>query len=143
LSEYKTVDCPGRVLNNMSYIGGRGDQINKINFLNDYKFNVSFENSSYNGYCTEKIIHSMFSNCIPIYHGDPSVVLDFNVKSFLNLHDFESIDHLIDEIIYIDNDESKYRSIFYEPWFKDNVFPDRYLPENVLNFFEKIIDNRC
>lgn len=141
LSRYKKIDSPGKVLNNMSVITGRGDHIEKINFLKNYKFNICFENSSYPGYCTEKIIHSMFSNCIPIYYGDPFVDRDFNKKSFLNLHNFETENDFIQEIIEIDNDEKKYKRIIEEPWFIDNQFPERFLPESVLSFFEKIIND--
>ena len=141
LNRYKKVDSPGRVLNNIPNLPGRGDQIYKILFLNDYKFNISFENSSYDGYCTEKIVHSMFSNCIPIYYGDKMVFKDFNPKSFLNLHNYESDEHLINDIIEIDNNIVKYKQILEEPWFENNIFPERYLPENVITFFEKIIND--
>lgn len=139
LYKHKKIDCPGRVLNNMPLLKGRGDHVEKLNFLKDYKFNLCFENSSYEGYCTEKIIHSMFMNCIPIYHGDPLVNLDFNNKSFLNLLDFDSDEHLIEEILEIDKNPKKYKEIIEQPWFVENKFPEKYLPENVLNFLKKII----
>jgi hypothetical protein len=140
LSVYKRIDSPGRVLNNMPMISGRGDQIEKINFLKDYKFNLCFENSSNPGYCTEKIIHAMFMSSIPIYYGDPLVVNDFNVKSFLNWHDYNNDELLLSKIIEIDNNDKLYRDMINEPWFNDNKIPDYILPENVLSFFEKIIN---
>ena len=140
LMKYKNIDCPGRVLNNMESINGRGDQKEKVEFLRDYKFNICFENSSYSGYTTEKIIHSMFMNCIPIYWGDPLVPLDFNPNSFLNSHDYLDDDKLISRIIEIDNNDKLYQDMINEPWFNNNIIPDFIKPESVLSFFEKIID---
>ncbi len=139
--KYKMIDCPGRVFNNVAPINGRGDQKEKVEFLRDYKFNICFENSSHPGYCTEKIIHSMFMNCVPIYWGDPLVNLDFNRDSFLNLHDFETEEEFIQKIIEIDNNDSEYNRILSEPWFIDNKIPDFVQPENVLSFLRKIIDS--
>jgi hypothetical protein len=138
--QYKSIDCPGRVFTNVQPINGRGDQIEKVEFLRDYKFNICFENSSNPGYCTEKIIHSMFMNTIPIYWGDPLVNRDFNKDSFLNLHDFESEEHLIERIIEIDNNDDLYNQILKQPWFNDNKIPDFVKPDSVLGFFEKIIN---
>jgi len=134
------IDCPGLVFNNMPKLTGRGDQREKVEFLKDYKFNICFENSSYNGYCTEKIIHSMFMNTIPIYWGDPLVSKDFNPNSFLNWHDYNDDEKLINKIIEVNNNKDIYKSMINEPWFNDNKIPDFIKPESVLNFFEKIID---
>lgn len=139
VARYKMIDCPGRVFTNVPPILGRGDQIEKVEFLRDYKFNICFENSSHPGYCTEKIIHSMFMSCIPVYWGDELVSKDFNRDSFLNLHEFNSEEELVEKIIEVDNDSLLYREILNQPWFKDNKIPDFVQPENVLSFLEKII----
>ena len=140
LYKYKQVDCGGRVYNNIPSVKGRGDQIEKIEFLKDYKFNVCFENSSNPGYCTEKIIHSMFAGCLPIYWGDTMVDKDFNSNSFLDLSKFNTDEELIYEIVKLDNNPTLYNEIISEPWFKDNKIPDFVKPESVLSFFEKIIN---
>ena len=137
--QYKHIDCGGSIYNNIPKIKGRGDQIYKIEFLKDYKFNIAFENSSFPGYCTEKIINSMFAGCIPIYWGDPLVSNDFNENSFLNWHKFNNDETFIEEIIKIDSDQSLYNDMINQPWFKDNKIPDFVKPESVLSFFEKII----
>jgi len=139
LYQYKKIDCAGAVYQNVPRISGRGDEIQKVIFLNDYKFNISFENSTHPGYCTEKIIHSMFANCIPVYWGDPLVHQDFNENSFLNWHKFGSDEAFIEQIIKIDNDANLYKDIINQPWFKDNKIPDFVQPESVLSFFEKFI----
>ncbi|MCP6719182.1 MAG: glycosyltransferase family 10 [Patescibacteria group bacterium] len=98
LSRYKRIDAPGLSMRNMSPEksnikntgdGEKGKYKNKLKFLKPYKFEIVFENASYPGYTTEKLIHSMAANCIPIYWGNPIVHKDFNTKSFINYADFE------------------------------------------------------
>lgn len=97
LSQIKTVDSGGKVLNN---VGGRVKD--KLEFINEYKFVLSFENESQDGYTTEKIVEPIFKDCIPIYWGNKKVDKDFNSGRFINYHDFASEDELIEKIIEID-----------------------------------------
>lgn len=134
LSKYKTVTCAGQLYNNIGNpLVGRGDQIYKIDYLKSFKFNISMENTQSMGYCTEKIIHSMFSMCIPIYWGSKSVVDDFNPNSFINCHNFSSDEEVIEKIKEIDMDTEKYKDILREPWFNNNEIPNFVQPENVLS----------
>lgn len=142
LHQQKEVHCGGRLYNNIGgLLSGRGDQIDKINFINLFKFNISFENCSNNGYVTEKIIQPMFTNTIPIYWGAEDVNKDFNQKSFINTHNYNSDDDLIDFILKVDSDYDLYYSILEQPWFKNNKFPDSIQPSNVLKFIQENILN--
>ncbi len=67
----------------------------KLEFIKDYKFTMSFENSSYPGYTTEKIIETMFVMSIPVYWGNPSIAIEFNPGSFIKQHDFKNVDEAI------------------------------------------------
>lgn len=134
LSKYKKVDSAGRYLNN---IGRSVD--NKMEFIKDYKFVISFENSLYPGYTTEKLIEPMFANSIPIYWGNPRVGEDFNTKSFVNINDFKSYSEAIEYIIELDNDDEKYFAMVSEPWMKNNKVADEFSEESFLDFFEFII----
>ena len=137
LNSFKKVDCIGKLFNNTTTnIPGRGDQIWKILALKPYKFNISFENTSSDGYVTEKIIHPMFVNTIPIYWGSRRVGEDFNSKSFISQHDFSSEEEMIDRINEIDNSKTKYEEMLNEPWFNNNKYPDFVLPENIFKFFK-------
>ena len=131
LSKYKKVDSGGKHLNNMG-----GMRIaDKIQFIKEYKFTMSFENASYPGYTTEKLVEPMTVNSIPIYWGNPLVAGDFNEKSFINVHDYNSFDEAIERIIEIDNNEDLYKKYLEEPYFDNNIFPSS-LDWNVLS--EKI-----
>ncbi|MFZ1037103.1 MAG: glycosyltransferase family 10 [Smithella sp.] len=137
LSKYKKVDSGGRYLNNI----GRHVP-DKLNFIKDYKFTMSFENASYPGYTTEKIIDPMFVRSIPIYWGNPKIATEFNPESFINLHDYASFDEAIRRIIQIDQNDELYNSMISAPCFHDDSVP-YYLTDNaVLERFAEIIDGR-
>jgi hypothetical protein len=91
LSRYKPVDSPGVSMNNMPGIDpepGQRDWNVKIEFLRNYKFVIAFENSSRPGYNTEKLTHAIQADCMPIYWGDPAIGRSFNVRRFINAHDY-------------------------------------------------------
>lgn len=146
LSNYRKVDCVGPLHNNVGYLlrdmhGNltRGDQKYKIEWLTQYKFNVAMENCESVGYCTEKIIHSMFATCVPIYWGSTSVEKDFNPNSFINCHGFSCDEEAIEYIREVDTDIEKYKKILREPWFHDNRVPDFVQPEAVITLISNKI----
>lgn len=112
LSKYKKIDSGGRFMNNIG-----GPVADKIAFIKNYKFTISFENSSLSGYTTEKLMEPMRVNSLPIYWGNPTVDRDFNLGSFLCLQDYASIEKVIEEIIRLDNDDEAYIKMLSEPWF--------------------------
>lgn len=140
LQSKKIVHCAGRLYTNVDHnIPGRGDQIWKIQYLENFKFNISFENCSNNGYVTEKIIQPMFTNTIPIYWGAPDVGDDFNDKSFINYHNFDNDEEFIDYILKVDNDDELYYNMLNEPWFNNNEIPEFVKPKNVLSFITDVV----
>lgn len=133
LCRYRQVDSGGMVLNN---IGGRIKD--KIKFIADYTFTIAFENESYPGYTTEKIVDAMQVNSIPIYWGNPKIDLDFNAASFINCHDFADDEAILRRVREIDQNDDSYRQLLAEPWLKGSVL-NRYVDEaNVLAWFGKI-----
>ncbi len=119
LMVYKHVDCPGKVLNNMTAEDlepRNGDWIkSKIEFLKKYKFTIAFENSSSNGYTTEKLFQPLESFSIPIYWGNPLVTRDFNPKAFINCNDYDNdFDAVIERVKELDNDPDKYLAMLRE-----------------------------
>lgn len=134
LSDYKKVDSAGGFLNNVGH-----SVENKMEFIKDYKFVISFENSSFPGYTTEKLIEPMFVNSIPVYWGNPYVAKDFNTKSFVNINDFGSWNEAINYIIELDTDEEKYLEMALQPWLNDNRVANEFSEESVLDFFDFIV----
>jgi hypothetical protein len=136
LSKYKQVDSGGKVRNN---IGGRVD--NKVDFISSYKFNIAFENASYPGYSTEKLMEALVTNTIPIYWGDPKIGNDFNTKAFINCHDFNSMAEVIEHIKKVDSDDTLYRQYLSEPFLVNNTETEFCKEENILKRFEKIFSS--
>lgn len=103
LSQYKKIASGGRFRNNIG-----GAVADKKKFQSEYKFAIAFENTSYDGYCTEKLMEAFAAGSVPIYWGDPGVVKDFNPDSFINAHDFNSFDEVVERVKEIDNDDVLY-----------------------------------
>lgn len=134
LCDYKPVDSGGKYLNNIG-----GPVRDKAAFLRQYKFTIAFENESYPGYTTEKIVDPMHAQSLPIYWGNPLVHLDFNPKSFLNYHDHGSDEALIERIIELDQNDELYLEYLRQPWFHENSIPENARVENILARFEQIL----
>jgi hypothetical protein len=136
LSKYKKVDSGGRYLNNIGF-----PVEDKMDFIKDYKFVIAFENSSYPGYTTEKLIEPFFAHSIPIYWGNPVVDKDFNVNSFINIKDVSEFDGAINKIIELDNDDEKYLAMRNESYFVDYKIPKEFSKEAIQEFFDYIIND--
>lgn len=115
LSKYKQVDCGGNCLNNIGEKLKKGSNY-KIDFQKKYKFCIAYENSARPGYTTEKILEAYMSNCIPIYYGSITIEDDFNPETFINSHNFDNNDDLIEYIKKVDTDEELYNSYLNKPF---------------------------
>lgn len=125
LNGYKQVDAAGPLFNNVPIIP-RGVEAarNKNEFLQKYKFNLCFENSTYPGYCTEKLFHAFYMKTIPIYWGSPTAAMDFNPKAFVNYHDFGDFQEMLNYVVWLDRNDDAYRDMYMQPIFN----PDRQAP---------------
>jgi hypothetical protein len=144
LSRYKKVDSAGSYLNNVGFTPGSaytGDWSGqKVEFQRSYKFTIAFENSSTLGYTTEKIVHAFAADTIPIYWGNPEVGREFNTKRFINCHDYESPEAIIERIKEIDQNDDLFFKILDEPFFPNDQVPDYLRDENILAQFDHIFD---
>jgi len=140
LSLYKSVDSGGSYLNNIGFPISPGVE-NKLKWMQNYKFSITFENSSYPGYTTEKLMHALIANTIPIYWGNPLAALDFNPKAFINCHDFKSLDEVIELVKEIDKNYLLYREYLSQPFLKDNQETEFCKEENILARYDEIFDS--
>jgi len=136
LSKYKKVDSGGSVYNN---VGGKVSD--KRSFIQDYKFTIAFENSSYPGYTTEKIFEPMLVHSIPIYWGNPLVCKDFNSESFFNYYDYNDEDELIERIIDIDRNPDEYLNMLSQPYFQNNELNKYVQEDNILKQLDLIVNS--
>ena len=120
LSTYKHVDSAGALFNNVGPVlaagpGGGGGELKKLEFLKDYKFCITYENSSAPGYVTEKLLHAKAAGCIPIYWGDPKVNRDFSPSGFIDARDCRTAAELIEEVARVDRDDELWKKMAAVP----------------------------
>ena len=151
LNKYKKIDAPGRCMTNMppiNYDNPKESRLSpnwskeKLKFINSYKFTISFENSINSGWVTEKLIHPMLVNSIPIYFGHKNVDKEFNTKSFINCNDFKNMKDFINHIIKVDKNDNLYEKYLKQPYYKNNKCPkDIHLNDKkILKKFREIFD---
>ncbi len=139
LSRFKRVDSPGRVFNNKAGPPREGNWFgSKVRFMKPYKFSIVFENSSYPGYTTEKLLSAMAANSVGIYWGNPLVSRDFNPGSFINCHDYPSFEAVAERVRELDQDETAYKRVLSEPFLPDNKLNPELSIDSVLDRFEYI-----
>jgi len=110
LTNYKKVDSGGKFRNNIG-----GPVKDKFAFDSKHKFSICFENFSYDGYCTEKIVQAFAAKTIPIYWGDPKVTEVFNEDAFVCVHNFASFDDVLNRVKQIDNDDMLWLKMLQTP----------------------------
>jgi hypothetical protein len=137
LAARREVDCLGALRNNRPHLGG--DELTKVAAQRAYRFTVAFENTVQPGYVTEKILHPLAAQSVPIYWGCPEVAADFNPAAFIDARDYPSLEALADEVIAIDDDPARWQSIVTTPVFPDGGVPAPLRPEAVADFFEATI----
>jgi hypothetical protein len=113
LSTYKNVSSGGRYRNN---IGGPVED--KLAFELQHKFSFSFENSSYPGYCTEKLVQAFAAQTVPIYWGDPTVADTFNEEAFINCGRYASWNEVVEAVKRIDAAPELYARMLAAPALK-------------------------
>jgi hypothetical protein len=136
LTKVKQVDSGGSVLNN---VGGK--VANKMDFIKDYKFVISFENTANDGYTTEKILEPISTNCIPIYWGNKLVDRDFNKNRFIDYNKFETEKELIDKLLEIDQNDAIAIEMLMQPTFNENKISHEDEHQQVLIILTKFIEN--
>jgi len=70
----------------------------KYKILVNYHFNLCFENTLFPYYCSEKIWHSIYCGCLPIYFGQETIYKDFPRDSFLDYTEFGTPEALLDKV---------------------------------------------
>lgn len=132
LCEYKKVNSGGRYLNNIG-----GAVRDKYAFQLKHKFSIAFENCSYEGYSTEKIVEAFAAKTIPIYWGDPSIDVDFNNDAFINCHKYGSLEDVVERVKEIDNNDELYLKMMNEPILKTQ---DLKLDEFLFHIFDQPLE---
>ena len=112
LNQKKSVASGGKAKNNLQSLEPVKD---KMKFISNYKFNIAMENSSTEGYISEKIFEAWTAGCIPIYWGDPTISKVYNEEAFVNLHNFSSIHEAIGYILELEQDKERMEKMLKTP----------------------------
>ena len=141
MNTYKGVHSAGPHLNNVGTVLPRDKLKYKLEFLNNYRFNICFENGSYPGYVTEKILNAFQTKTMPIYWGSPTVGRDFNTNAFINCHNFKTLNDVVKYVEYLDSPFGKkeYLDIIEQPAFKDNIPNEFTDANNLCNWWEQFV----
>jgi hypothetical protein len=129
LNRYKKVTSAGTFLNNTGpdFIDKKVFSESKFDFMRKCKFTIACENYPFKGYLTEKLLHALGTNTIPIYFGDKTVANEINPKAFVNLHDYPTIESALNTIKEVDNNDELYLKMLHEPVFLN----ENYAQESV------------
>ena len=110
------------------YGRGLSDMQDKLESLADYRFQIVIENSSYDHYCSEKIMDCVLAGTYPIYYGCPNLGEYFPKNSYatIDINDFQAAVAEIDRVIE-QNLDKKYRTELLEArnriLYEHNLFP--------------------
>ena len=128
------IDCPSKIGNNCPSIESRN--MTKVEFLQNYIFNLCPENIYSEGYVTEKIFEACFAGCIPLYFGAGLQHIEniINMDRVILTHKgFRS--HIYDDMLQtlktFENRE-KLEKFFYQPIFCDGAYNE------IQKLFEKV-----
>jgi hypothetical protein len=76
-----------------------------LDYVKQFKFILSMENSKADTYITEKILHGLHVGTIPVFWGSDRVSDYFNVERFLHVKDETCIDSVIDRMVKMTDSE--------------------------------------
>ncbi len=123
---YKHVDGFGKAFGRQLQQGNWWSQ-DYLNFMGQYKFIFCFENTKRSGYNTEKIINPLLAKVIPLYWGSDDILeyVNPNAILFLRGESLDDIEHFVQEVQRVDQDDALYQQMLNEPPFLHLDIQDR------------------
>jgi hypothetical protein len=91
-----------------------GDWSGNHKLFHSYRFALVMENSSIDGYITEKILNAFLAGSIPIYCGSEEVFDIFNEKAFIYI-DYNDVMPGLNRIAYLESNRTAYDEMFLHP----------------------------
>jgi len=88
------------------YKAYKGTVADKIDLYRNYRFSFCFENArGLPGYISEKIFHSIFAGCVPIYLGAPNIGEFIPKACYIDYRDFPTMQDLYSHLKNISESE--------------------------------------
>lgn len=102
----------------------RGAVTSKRAVLQRYRFCICYENASYPGYLTEKMLDAMFAGSVPIYQGDPQVTRLVPADTFVDKRQFRDYGALYSRLKDMTADEYEgYRKAIHDFMHGERIRP--------------------
>ena len=133
------IDYGGSYKNNTQLIKSQYNTEEFIDFVSQYKFVITMENSRGDTYITEKILHGFNAGNIPVYWGSLNISDYFNEERFINLNDISNTENVINKIVEIINNDDKYIEIVNKYVYNNNKL-DRNVDSIVSDIKNLIFD---
>jgi hypothetical protein len=102
-----------------------------------FKFTIAFENSTTPGYSTEKIVHALAADTIPIYWGDPLIGRVFNLDRIIDANRMSDAE-AIERVLALHRDDAAYLDVVNRPFFSGPAAVAALSDEAILDAFEAI-----
>lgn len=135
LGQYKKIEAGGRVCNNVG-----GPVKDKVAFLQEHKFDITFENSLHPGYITEKLTEAFAARTVPIYRGGGiELPAEFNPKAMIRLSDFSCMEEAVNFVKQVDQDPSLYLEMLSQPALVPGAKTAEVYDEELRAFLRNII----
>ena len=130
-NNYGIVMCPSNLKKNTNSIGSTTED--KVNYISKSIYNICPENSTFEGYFTEKIIQAFEGGTIPFYWA-----IDLPEKGLINENKYCFCD--IDNPIKL---KENIKNAIYNPnyYLEGNVFTDT-APDIISNYYNTLINNK-
>lgn len=141
LSSYKKIHSYGKVkmnsleLKRLSEGKYWRDAKEEFFLSHNHKFMMAYENTSYPGYCTEKLMDAFLSGAIPIYWGDTIIEEDWNINAFVNVMKDTS---WLNTIRTLDENKMMFEKMYSEPVF--TLEQKEKLLNNLENFEKWLVE---
>jgi hypothetical protein len=139
LNEYSRVNSYGKILMSDTRLQrsseGRYWRDAKDEFFlkHPHKFMITYENTIFKHYCTEKLMDAFLVGSMPVYCGDTKVAEDWNKEAFIDVTRGD-----INIVKDIDKDLKRFREIYQQPVFTEEQ--KKKLDENLINFESWLIE---
>jgi hypothetical protein len=111
-------------------------------FVNQFKFIVSMENSREDTYITEKLINGLLSNIIPVYWGSENVHHYLNKDRFLNLYNINNTSELIKKMIVLRENPQEWLTMVNANVFPNNENKLERTLENIANDIKCVLSKK-
>lgn len=114
------VTSAGRYRNNygdklFAGLGGGGGEQKKVEWLRQFRFSITYENSEGEGYVTEKLFHAKAAGCVPIYWGDSAAAADdFDDGGYI-VANGRTDEELVAEVRRLETDPAAWASMASRP----------------------------